>query len=216
MTDAGCPNIENSRKTAEKGAERVPGKVPAKQPDQISFNRDGFNAMPSNPTQSNTTDSNQMPSNGLCAARPNPDHSNQMPSNGLSAARLNPDPASTSPFDQLDPLRTQSNYGLSPRDPSSRSQNPDDIASIVKQIANLNRYVTTLEGKLVTRIEVCESDVNMASNQALELVAQYNEVSRNLSMGIQPKTSSVSAVPVFFSAVLLALCPGPSRLSCTV
>ena len=55
----------------------------------------------------------------------------------------------------------------------------------MKQIENLNRHVTTLEGKLVTRIEVCEGDVNMASNQALELVAQYNEVSRNLAMAIQ-------------------------------
>ena len=72
--------------------------------DQISFNRDGFNSMPSNQMQSNTTDSSQMPSSGL------------------SAARLNPDPASTSPFDQLDPLRTQSNSGLSPRDPSNLVQ----------------------------------------------------------------------------------------------
>ena len=55
----------------------------------------------------------------------------------------------------------------------------------MKQIASFNRHVTTLEGNLVTRIEVCESDVNMASNQALELVAQQNEVSRNLSMAIQ-------------------------------
>ena len=61
----------------------------------------------------------------------------------------------------------------------------EDLTSVVKQIENLNRHVTTLEGKLVTRSEVCESDVNMASNQALELVAQYNEVSRNLSMAIQ-------------------------------
>ena len=100
---------------------------------------------------------------------------------GLSAARLNLDPASTSPFDQLDPLRTQSISGLSPRDPSSRSQNTDDLASVVRQITNLNRHVTTLESKLVTRIEVCESDVSTASNQALELVAQYNEVSIILS-----------------------------------
>ena len=108
-----------------------------------------------------------------------------MPSSGLSAAWLNLDPASTSLFDQLDPLRTRSTSGLSPRDPSSKSQNTDDITSVVRQIANLNRHVTTLEGKLVTRIVVCESDVNMASNQALELVAQYNEVSRNLSIAIQ-------------------------------
>ena len=108
-----------------------------------------------------------------------------MPSSGLSAVRLDLDPASTSPFDQLDPLRTQSNSGLSPRDPNLRSQNMEDLTSVVKQIENLNRHVTTLEGKLVTRIEACESDVNMASNQALELVAQYNEVSRNLSMAIQ-------------------------------
>ena len=153
--------------------------------DQVSFNRDGFNAESSNPNQSNTTDSSQMPSGGLSAARLNPDQSNQMPSNGLSAARLNPDPASTSPFDQLDPLRTQSNPGLSLWDPNSSSQNKGDLTSVVKQIENLNRHVTTLEGRLVTRIEVCESDVNMASNQALELVAQYNEVSRNLSMAIQ-------------------------------
>ena len=116
--------------------------------DQISFNRDGLNAMPSNPVQSNARDSNQMPSSGL------------------SAARLNLDPASTSPFDQLDPLRTRSISGLSPRDPSSKSQNTDDLTSVVRQITNLNRHVATLESKLVTRIEVCESDVNMASNQA--------------------------------------------------
>ena len=140
--------------------------------DQVSFNRDGFNAGSSNPNQSNTTDSNQMPPDGLSAARLNPDQSNQMPSNGPSAARLNSDPASASPFDQLDPLRTQSNLGLSPRDPNSRLQNVEDLTSVVKQVENLNRHVTTLEGKLVTRIEVCESDVNMASNQALELVAQ--------------------------------------------
>ena len=98
--------------------------------------------------------------NGLSAARLNPDHSDQMPSSGLSAVRLNLDPASTSPFDQLEPLRTQSNSGLSPRDPNLRSQNMEDLTSVVKQIENLNRHVTTLEGKLVTRIEVCESDVS--------------------------------------------------------
>ena len=43
-----------------------------------------------------------MPSDGLSAARLNPDQSNQMPSSGLSASRLNPGSASTSPFDQLD------------------------------------------------------------------------------------------------------------------
>ena len=80
--------------------------------DQVSFNRDGFNAGSSNPIQSNTTDSSQMPSDGLSAARLNPDYSKQMPSSGLSASRLNPEPASTSPFDQLDPLRTQSASGL--------------------------------------------------------------------------------------------------------
>ena len=74
--------------------------------DQISFNHDGFNAGSSNPKQSNTTDSGQMPSDGLSAARLNPDQSNRMPSNGLSVSRLNPGSASTSPFDQLDPLRT--------------------------------------------------------------------------------------------------------------
>ena len=37
--------------------------------DQVSFNRDKFNAGSSNPNQSNTTDSRQMPSNGLSAAR---------------------------------------------------------------------------------------------------------------------------------------------------
>ena len=95
-----------------------------------------------------------MLSSGLSAARLNPDHSDQMPVNGLSAARLNPDPASTSPFDQLDPLRTQSNPGLSPRDPNARSQNMEDLPSVVKQIENLNRHVTSLEGKLVKRIEV--------------------------------------------------------------
>ena len=55
----------------------------------------------------------------------------------------------------------------------------------MKQVENLNRYVTTLEGKLVTRIEVCESDVAMASNQAVGLATQYNEVTRNLSAAIQ-------------------------------
>ena len=56
---------------------------------------------------------------------------------------------------------------------------------MVRQIENLNRYVTALEGKLVTRIEVCESDVSMASTQAVELATQYNEVSGNLSRVIQ-------------------------------
>ena len=65
-----------------------------------------------------------------------------MPSSGLSASRLNPGSASTSPFDQLDP--------------NSSSQNKGDLASVVKQIENLNRYVAALEGKLVARIEVCE------------------------------------------------------------
>ena len=153
--------------------------------DQVSFNRDGFNAGSSNPNQSNTTDSSQIPSNGLSAARLDPDQSNQMPSSGLSASRLHPDQASTSPFDQLDPLRTHPNSGLSLWDPNSSSQNTGDLASVVKQIENLNRYVTALEGKLVARIEVCEGDVAMASNQAVELATQYNEASRNLSMAIQ-------------------------------
>ena len=108
-----------------------------------------------------------------------------MPSSGLSASRLNPGSATTSPFDQLDPLRTHPNSGLSLRDPSSSSQNQTDIASVVKQIENLNRHVTALEGKLVARIEVCEGDVAMASNQAVGLATQYNEVSRNLSAAIQ-------------------------------
>ena len=108
-----------------------------------------------------------------------------MPSSGLSAARLNPGSASTSPFDQLDPLRTQSNQGLGLQNQGSKSHQTDDLASVVRQITNLNKYVTMLEGKLVTRIEVCESDVNMASSQAIELAAQYNEVSLNLSSVIQ-------------------------------
>ena len=94
-----------------------------------------------------------MPSDGLSAARLNPDHSKQMPSSGLSASRLNPEPASTSPFDQLDPLRTHPTSGLSLWDHSSSSQNKGDLASVVRQIENLNRYVTTLEGKLVTGIK---------------------------------------------------------------
>ena len=153
--------------------------------DQVSFNREGVNAGSSNPNQFNTTDSSQMPSDGLSAAQLNPDHSKQMPSSGLSAARLNPEPASTSPFDQLDPLRTQPTSGLNLWDNSSSSQNKGDLASVVRQIENLNRYVTALEGKLVTRIEVCEGDVAMASTQAVELATQYNEVSRNLSVAIQ-------------------------------
>ena len=126
-----------------------------------------------------------MPSDGLSAARFNPDNSNQMPSSGLSASRLNPGSASTSPFDQLDPLRTHPSSGLSPRDPNSSSQNKEDLSSVVKQVENLNRYVTALEGKLVARIEVCESDVTMASNQAVGLATQHNEVTRNLSSAIQ-------------------------------
>ena len=55
----------------------------------------------------------------------------------------------------------------------------------MKQVENLNRYVAALEGKLVARIEVCEGDVTMASNQAVGLAAQYNEVTRNLSAAIQ-------------------------------
>ena len=97
--------------------------------DQISFNRDGPNTMPSNPIQSNAMDSNQMPSGGL------------------SAGRLNPNPASTSPFDQLNPLRTQSNLGADPRDPGLKSERVDDLSSAMKQIVNLNKYLTTLEGK---------------------------------------------------------------------
>ena len=112
-----------------------------------------------------------MPSDGLSAARINPDHSRQMPSSGLSASRLNPGSASTSPFDQLDPHRT--------------SQSQGDLASVGKQVESLNRYVTDMERKLVTRIEVCEGDITMASNQAVVLATQYNEVARNLSTVIQ-------------------------------
>ena len=108
-----------------------------------------------------------------------------MPSSGLSASRLDPGSATTSPFDQLDPLRTHPTSGLSLRDPSTSAQNQTDLASVVKQIENLNRYVTALEGKLVTRIEVCEGDVTMAGTQAVELATQYNEVSKNLSTVIQ-------------------------------
>ena len=153
--------------------------------DQISFNRDGFNAGSSNPNQSNTTDSSQMPSDGLSASRLNPDRSNQMPSSGLSASRLNPGSATTSPFDQLDPLRTHPTSSSSLKDPSTSVQNQTDLALVVKQIENLNRYVTALEGKLETRIEVCEGDVTMAGTQAVELATQYNEVSKNLSTVIQ-------------------------------
>ena len=84
----------------------------------------------------------------------------------------------------MDPLRTHPNSGLSARDPYS-SQNQTDLASVVKQIENLDGYVATLEGKLVTRIEVCEGDVAMASNQAVGLATQCNEVTRNLSAAIQ-------------------------------
>ena len=119
-----------------------------------------------------------MPSDGFSAARLNPDHSNRMPSSGLSASRLNPGSASTSLFDQLDPLRTRPSSGSSPQD-------KEDLSSVVKQIENLNRYVTALEGKLAARIEVCEGDVAMASNQAVGLATQYNEVTRNLSVAIQ-------------------------------
>ena len=126
-----------------------------------------------------------MPSDGLSAARLNPDQSNQMPSSGLSAFRLNPESASTSPFDQLDPLRILPTSGSSIWDHNSSPQNKGDLASVVRQIENLNRYVTALEGKLATRIEVCEGDVAMASTQAVELATQYNEVSRNLSIVIQ-------------------------------
>ena len=99
------------------------------------------------------------------------------------AARRDPEPASTSPFDQLDPLRTQPTSGLNLWDHSSSSQNKGDLASVVRQIENLNRYVTALEGKLVTRIEVCEGDVTMAGTQAVELATQYmrcQEISRRL------------------------------------
>ena len=119
-----------------------------------------------------------MPSDRLSAARLNPDHSNRMPSSGLSASRLNPGSASTSPFHQLDPLRTQPSS-------CSSSQNKEDLSSVVRQIENLNRYVTALQGKLVARVEVCEGDVAMASNQAVGLATQYNEVTRNLSAAIQ-------------------------------
>ena len=66
-----------------------------------------------------------------------------------------------------------------------KSQNKGDPASVVRQIENLYRYVIALEGKSVTRIEVCEGDVTMAGNQAVELATQYNEVSRNLSTVVQ-------------------------------
>ena len=158
--------------------------------DQISFNLDGPNSMPSNPVPTNAADSSQMPSSGLSAARLNPG-SASMPSNGLSAARLNPGSASTSPFDQLDPLRTQLDQGLSPRGQGSKVYQTDDLASVVRQINNLNKYVTKLEGKLVTRIEVCETDVNMASSQAIELATQFNEVSRNLS-GVMQQVHQVA------------------------
>ena len=88
-------------------------------------------------------------------------------------------------FDQLDPLRTHPNSGLSSQDPNSDSPNQGDLASVVKQIENLNRYVTALEGSLAARIEVCQGDVTMASNQAVGLATQYNEVTRNLSTAIQ-------------------------------
>ena len=91
------------------------------------------------------------------------------------------------PQDQQQLQLQQHNISHNPVYPkhNSSSQNKGDLTSVVKQVENLNRHVSTLEGRLVTRIEVCESDINMASNQALELVAQYNEVSRNLSMAIQ-------------------------------
>ena len=62
-----------------------------------------------------------------------------MPSSGLSASRPNPGSASTSPFDQLDPLRTHADSGLSLRDPNSSSQNKGDLASVVRQIENLKQ-----------------------------------------------------------------------------
>ena len=68
-----------------------------------------------------------MPSDGVSAARLNPDHSNPMPSSGLSASRLNPGSASTSPFDQLDPLRTRPSSGSSP-------QNKEDLSSVVNKL----------------------------------------------------------------------------------
>ena len=74
---------------------------------------------------------------------------------------------------------------LNVRNPNSSSSSKTDLASVVKQVEKLNRYFTTLEGKLVTRIEVCESDAAMASNQAIGPATQYNEVTRNLSAAIQ-------------------------------
>ena len=66
-------------------------------------------------------------------------------------------------------MRTHPNSGLSLWDPDSSTQNKGDLASVVKQIENLNGYVAALEGKLVARIEVCEGDVTMASNQAVSV-----------------------------------------------
>ena len=85
----------------------------------------------------------------------------------------------------LDALRTHPTSGLSIWDQGSSSQHKGDLASAVRQIENLNGHVTALEGKLETRIEVCEGDVTMAGTQAVELATQYNEVSRNLSTVVQ-------------------------------
>ena len=51
---------------------------------------------------------------------------NQMPPN--------PGLASTSPFDQLDPLQSHPNLGLSGKDPDSSSLSQTDLASVVKQV----------------------------------------------------------------------------------
>ena len=48
---------------------------------------------------------------------------------------------------------TSNSIRLSPRNQGSKSYQTDDFASVVKHINNLNKHVTVLEGKLVTRIE---------------------------------------------------------------
>ena len=59
------------------------------------------------------------------------------------------------------------------------------MSSVVKQIENIHRYVTLLEGNVVTRIEVCENDVNMMHQQCLALIDNYNDVARNLDHVIE-------------------------------
>ena len=55
------------------------------------------------------------------------------------------------------------------------------MSSVVRQVENLNKYVTLLERKVVTRIEVCEGDVGMANQQCLTLVDNYNDLAINLT-----------------------------------